>query len=517
MIFRPYQSECVDAVLRDFASHRSVLAVLATGLGKTVIGSALILEWLRESGRGQVLWIAHRKELIEQAVDTIHQVTGLDVAVEMGQHCADLNNLWSSPVVVGSVQTLSRDRRLRRFRPERFGLLVTDEAHHAVASTYRKVYRHFREGNPEWEIVGNTAIRHLGITATPKRSDDLAMGRVFDHVAFSYEIEPAVRDGWLVPVRQAIVMVEDLDLSKIRTIGGDYQQDELEEVVTRRKVLLQMAQPAIEQSGEKPALFFCVGVKQSEMMCEVLRDRKPGSAAWVSGETEKSERKQIIEDFRAGRLQYLCNCGVLLEGFDAPIASTVVMARPTKSLPLYVQMLGRATRPLPGTVEGLADAAARKTAIAHSAKPWATVLDFVGNATLHAHSATVSAADVLGGNYGDAVKQYAKRNLQSNGNPVGVEESLERADAEVALLLEEQDRRARIVAEVDYRVRYLDRPESGPVREQQAGRRGEPATAKQVWKLIHLGVSRLTAEGYTKRQASAVIDKLLRKRGEAVA
>lgn len=514
IVLRPYQSECVEAVFRHFEEHGSVLAVLATGLGKTVIGASVIQQWVSRGMPGRVLWLAHREELIDQAAQAIRSITGLRVSVEMGQSYADEGGFDPAPVVIASVATLARRRRRRRFRPERFGLIVTDEAHHAIARSYRGIYDYFHHGDDGAEIAGNPTIRHLGITATPRRADSLAMGKVFDAVAYDYSIEPAVQDGWLVPVRQAVVVVDDLDLSRVDVVKGDFAQGQLEEELTRKKVLLEMCHPIIRETGTQQALVFCVGVKQAEEMCDVLNDAKPGSSAWVCGETDKELRRRINADFKSGRLQYLCNCGTHTEGFDAAATAYVVMARLTKSLPLYVQCLGRATRPLAGTVDGIDDAASRRLAISVSAKPWATVLDFVGNATLHGESATISAADVLGGRYDDEIKQYAKKRLTESGNPAPIEEELDRADAEIALLREESERKARIVAEVDYRVRYLDGGSAGPAREHDAGRRGEPATHKQVWKLVSLGVRRHVAERYSKRQAGAVIDSLLRKRGE---
>lgn len=500
---RSYQAECVDAVYRAFGEHGSTLAVLATGLGKTVIGGAVIRQWTN----GRVLWLAHREELIQQAAAAIRSIADCAVSVEMGQSYADEYGFNTSPVVIASVPTMARERRRKRFRPERFGLIVTDEAHHAVARSYRQVFDYFREGNP--------SIRHLGITATPRRADDLAMGQVYESVCYDYGIESAVADGWLVPVRQAIATVAELDLSRVKVVGGDYSPGQLERLLTdsERKIVLKMVHPVVEKVGDAQALIFCVGVLQSELICSALNDRKPGRAAWVSGETDKEERRRIVEDFKAGRVQFLCNCGCFTEGFDAPATSWVVMARPTKSLSLYVQCLGRSTRPLPGTVEGIGNAAARKAAIALSPKPWANVLDFVGNVQRHGESATVTVADVLGGKYADAVREYARKRLEESGNPAAIEGELDRAEAEIDLLNEEEERRARIVAEVDYSIRYLDGQGVGPRREVEAGQRGEPATSKQVWKLVSLGVARHKAERCSKAQARGWIGRLLAEQG----
>src|SRR5262249_37454191 len=145
-----------------------------------------------------------------------------------------------------------------------------------------------------------------------------------------------------------------------------------------------------------PTLVFCASVGHARLMAEVLCRYRRGSARALDGTSHPEERRAVVGDFRAGRLQYLCNCGLFLEGFDAPAVAVVVMARPTKSLALYTQILGRGTRPLPGVVDplALAPAAERRAAIAASAKPRMLVLDFVGNSGRHR---IITAADLLGG------------------------------------------------------------------------------------------------------------------------
>jgi superfamily II DNA or RNA helicase len=232
----------------------------------------------------------------------------------------------------------------------------------------------------------------------------------------------------------------------------------------------------------------------------------------------KEERRKVVDRFREGSLQFLCSCNLFLEGFDAPNTSVLVMARPTKSLPLYTQALGRGTRPLPGLVDGLDDARARRQAIAASGKPSLLVLDFAGNAGRHR---IVSATDLLGGKYSPQVRDYARKTLEEEGTAAPTAEALERAALESAL--EEEDlrmqqelaRRRPIVGRADY---GLDRsPVFGgrraPALSEHHGR--EPATDKQVW-LLHrrFGVSLERAQSYTKRQASAVIDKLMKGEGK---
>jgi superfamily II DNA or RNA helicase len=498
---RDYQLSCAAAVREKLAEFDSTLVEAATGLGKTVIISMLARDW-----PGRVVVVAHRDELIRQAVDKLTAITGEEPGVEMGEERIEQEGLLRPPrLVVTSVQTMSRPGRHARFDPAQFGLLVIDEAHHAVAGSYRAVIDWFRR---------NPACKLLGVTATPRRADEIALGQVFESVAFRYGIEEAVGDGWLVPVSQRAVKVEGLDFSKVRSLAGDFHEGELEEILIQEELLHKVAAPTAEIVGDRPALVFCCSVKHAELMAAVLERYRPGATAWLSGQSDRQTRRETVEAYREGRIQYLLNCGLFLEGFDAPITSAVVMARPTKSVVLYQQVLGRGTRPLPGVVDGLDTAAGRKAAIAGSAKPNMVALDFVGNSGRH-H--IVTAADVLGGRYGIPVREYARETVSEEEREVPVAESLDRAEAELDLLAEEKERRRRIVARPQYRtheVSPFDGRQAAPSPGLAAGpREADPATDKQVW-LLHkrFGVSLDTARGYTKRQAGAVIDKLMRER-----
>jgi superfamily II DNA or RNA helicase len=498
---RPYQLNCLAAIRTGFETWDSQLAVLATGLGKTVIFSHLAAAW-----SSRVIVIAHREELIDQAAQKLAAVSGEDPGVEMGER--RLEPVLGVPprLVVSSVQTLSRPNRLAQFDPGDYGLLVIDEAHHAVAVTYRRVLEHFRQ---------NERLKVLGVTATPRRADDLAMGQVFENCCFDYGIEPGVEDGWLVPVRQRAVHVHGLDFSQVRATAGDLNEGDLERILSEETHLHAVAAPTVELAGDNPGLVFCVTVNHAKLLAAVIDRYKPGSVAYLSGETDKKLRRDTVEAFRKGDLQFLCNVGLFLEGFDAPNTAFVVMARPTKSLPLYTQVLGRGTRPLPGVIDPFAgaDPAARKAAIAASAKPFMTVLDFVGNSGRHK---IVTAADVLGGRYGAPARQQALKVAEESGGALPVEAALELADAELQLLEEEQEReRRKPVRAAQARYAAADvSPFAGGKAWGQASPGGGPvlATPKQINYLAYLGVSRATAEGYTKRQASTVIDKLLRGR-----
>lgn len=513
MKLRPYQSDCIQAVLANFKEHNSALAVLATGLGKTVILSHLANEW-RD---GRILVIAHRDELIRQAADKLRRITGEPPAIEMGTE-RSREDLCRAKVVVSSVQTIKNERRHRVFNPEEFGLIITDEAHHAVAKTYRQVYRYFRDGLRDKDgavlVPGNPAIKHLGVTATPKRLDDLAMGQVYDVCAFDYGIESAIHDGWLVPVRQKVVIVKDLDFSRVRDTAGDLNEKDLEKILVEEEHLHAMAAPTVELADGKSTLVFCVTVRHAELMAAVLNRYRPDSAMALSGQSDPQLRRTVVRSFKEGQIQFLCNCALFLEGFDAPQTALIVMGRPTSSLALYMQILGRGTRPLDGVVEPFASSFpdVRRHAIAASQKPDMMVLDFAGNSGRHK---IVTALDVLGGKWGSTVQQYAKQTLgDEGGQPPTIDEVMERAQAELLLEQQEQQRRQRVKAsKVVYGAQDVSPFAGGQAQPKPADAPREPCSDKQARYLVYLS-DRFggnwtfeTAKRLTPKQASGVIGR----------
>lgn len=511
MRLRGYQEAAIGGTLEKLRVHPSTLIVLPTGMGKTVVFSHLAHRW--ESGR--VLVMAHLDELIGQAARKIKAITGESPAVEMGGQYSDEQGFLKSRIVVTSVQTMSRPRRHCRFNPDDFGLVVIDEAHHAVGDSYRKVMAHFERA------------KRVGVTATPNRSDEFALGQVFESVAFSMSLSEAKDEGWLVPILQRVVTVEGLDFSGLRTVAGDFNQSDLDRLLTAEGPLHKMAVPLLEIAGDRPAMAFCVSVRHAVAMAEVLNRYKAQSANFIAGDEALKQlglpalgRQGIrarAQEFREGKINVLCCCQLGLEGFDAPDTACVAMCRATKSTVVYTQALGRGTRPAEEIANQLGDmptAAERRAAIAGSAKPGMTVIDFCGNAGRHQ---IVTAADLLGGKWGSPVREYARKTQAEEGCAVPVEESLERAEAELELLSlldAERKRRANLKGRVTYSTEDVD-PFGGAAparREVDQGVRGRPATDKQIRYLIRLGVGRDRAERMTARQAGAVIQSIKSQR-----
>ena len=447
MTLRSYQNGAVEGAFNAFKEYDSTLIVLPTGLGKTVVFSEIV----RRFQPARSIVIAHREELIFQAADKIRKVTGLEGAVEMGQYRAD-GLFETPPYIVSTVQTQCSGGdgggRMTKFLPEDFGLVVIDEAHHATAGTYKRVINYYRQ-NPKCKI--------LGVTATPDRADEEALGQVFDSVAFEYQIMDAINSGWLVPIQQQMVTVGKLDFSGVRTTAGDLNQGELATIMEEEENLQGIAQPTVEICGDKRAIVFAVSVQQAERMAEIINRYRPDKADWICGKTDKDKRRRILADFKDGKLQFVVNVGVLTEGFDDSGVEVIVMARPTKSRALYAQMAGRGTRPhdsIAGLLGDCATDADRRKMIQDSVKPSCLIVDFCGNAGRHK---LVSTADILGGNIDDEVIEAAALKARQAGKPVDMAEEIAKEQA----LAEERKRteamrRASLKARAQFMLTSID-------------------------------------------------------------
>ncbi len=503
MLYRSYQLEARDRTLAAWERGvRSVLGVAATGLGKTIIFASII-----DRIPGRVMVLAHREELIFQAADKTQRVTGHEADIEMADlRAAEMTLTGKAKVIVSTIQTQGagkRGGRMQRFNPAEFDLLIIDEAHHATSKSWRKVIKHYRQ---------NPNLRVLGVTATPDRSDKVALGKVFDEVAFDYDLRFGIDEGWLVPVEQRAVHVSELDFSACRTTAGDLNRDDLAAVMEHETNLQQVAAPTIDLTKDgRKTLIFTSSLKQADRMCEILNRYRDGSACWVSGKTPKKDRRQLFKAYAKGEFQYLINVGVATEGFDEPSIEVVVMARPTKSRALYCQMVGRGTRTLPGVVDHpgmFGSPAMRRAAIAASAKPHVEIIDFVGNCGRHK---LVTTADILGGRYGDDVVERARANVERDGKR-NMLDALNEAQEQIRKEREEAKRReaarrANLVAKAQYttsRVDPFDVLGIEPVRD-HSGRR---PTERMLAMLERQDVD---TRGLTFAEASRIIRDITRR------
>lgn len=392
----------------------------------------------------------------------------MKVGIEMGEYkTIESDELFDSmpPVIVSTVQTQTvggdGKGRMSKFDPFDFGLLVCDECHRFVAPSCRRIIDYYKT-NPNLKI--------LGVTATPDRADEQALGQIFDHVAFDYPIydveggPSGIGDGWLVPIEQQFVSISGLSYEKIRTTAGDLNQSDLDAVMRAEKNLQGVASATLEISGNWKGLGFASSVNHAKMLADIFNRHKPGMAAYVHAQTDKLERKKIIADFRRGKIQWVWNCGIFLEGFDDPNIEIVCIARPTKSRSLYEQMIGRGTRPHDSIAHKLNECpngAQRKFLIAQSSKPNLLVIDFAGNSGRHK---LVTTADILGGKLSDDVIESARqkclRETRKSGNPVRMDELLEEQEVKLEEKrkreIEQAAQKANLIAKAKFKVQKVD-------------------------------------------------------------
>lgn len=332
--FRPFQEDAVGTVKRIFLSGKSnkQLIVVATGGGKTIIFSELA-RWMIQERQRKVLILAHRDELLEQAAEKLSWIIppGSRIEFEQGErHASD-----QADVVVASVATLGRtsSNRITKFKPNHFGLLVTDEAHHATASTYKNVLDYF---------ISSSEVLSLGVTATPVRGDDESLEGVYDTLAYKADMLDLMRLGYLCPVVSHRVGSQT-DLSRVRTTAGDFNLKDLAAAVNNDERNTLIIDTYLKRFRDKQAIVFATDLDHVMRLTEEFNKVGVTTAA-ISGEMPKQERRLAIERFKKGEIEVVCNFGVLTEGFDYDRLGLIIDARPTQSGLLLTQIIGRGTR-----------------------------------------------------------------------------------------------------------------------------------------------------------------------------
>lgn len=392
MELRPYQSEAKEAIFQEWDKGvLRTLLVLPTGCGKTIVFAKVTEDCVRRGDR--VLILAHRGELLDQAADKIAKATKLGCATEKAeQSCL---GSWFR-VVVGSVQTLMREKRLGQFPADYFNTIIIDEAHHSISDSYQKILAHFDKA------------RVLGVTATPDRGDMQNLGQVFDSLAYEYTLPKAIKAGFLSPIK-ALTIPLKLDLSGVSMQSGDFKAGDIATALD--PYLYQIADEMEKYCKNRKTVVFLPLVKTSQKFRDILTE-KGFKAAEVNGESK--DRAEVLETFDRGDYNVLCNSMLLTEGWDCPSVDCIVVLRPTKVRSLYSQMVGRGTRLHPG-------------------KEHLLLLDFLWHTERHelCHPADLICTD-------REVAQKMTENMEETcGCPVDIEEAEKKASEDVIAEREE--------------------------------------------------------------------------------
>ena len=471
MELRPYQEEARQKVQEEWEEGKKrTLLVLPTGTGKTIVFSKIIEDRVKKGER--VLVIAHRGELLEQASDKLYKSTGLKTATEKAEQTS-LGSFYR--VVVGSVQTLQREKRLNQFPPEYFDTIVIDEAHHAISDGYQRVLQHFEDANV------------LGVTATPDRGDMRNLGSYFESLAYEYSLPEAINSGYLSPIK-ALTIPLKLDLSNVKQQAGDFSTKDLGTALD--PYLEQIAEEMKKQCFNRKTVVFLPLVKTSQKFRDIL-NKHGFKAAEVNGES--ADREQVLKDYEDGKYNVLCNSMLLTEGWDCPSVDCVIVLRPTKVRALYSQMVGRGTRLAPGKKELL-------------------LLDFLWHTERHelCHPANLIATD-------EAVAKKMTENIEELGTPIDLEQAEQQAKEDVAL--EREESLAKQLSEMKRRKRKLVDPLQFEMSIQATeltdyvpsfGWQMSPPTDKQVKALEKWGIFPDEIENAGK--AEMLINRLVKRR-----
>lgn len=327
MELRPYQQEAREAIFNEWTTKgvNKTLLVLPTGCGKTIVFAKVAEDCVRNGDR--VLILAHRGELLEQAADKLNKAIGLGCAMEKAEHTC-LGSWYR--IVVGSVQTLQRPKRLTQFSRDYFDTIIIDEAHHCISDGYQSVLNYF-----------NTA-KVLGVTATPDRGDMKNLGSYFESLAYEYTLPKAIKQGYLCPIK-ALTLPLKIDFSQVSTQAGDFKASDIGTALD--PYLYSIADEMTKYCKDRKTVVFLPLIKTSQKFKEILNERG-FRAAEVNGGSD--DRAEVLKDFDEGKYNVLCNSMLLTEGWDCPSVDCVIVLRPTKVRSLYSQMVGRGTRLHPG-------------------------------------------------------------------------------------------------------------------------------------------------------------------------
>jgi superfamily II DNA or RNA helicase len=339
MTLRPYQNQLANDIRAAFGSGANrPLAVSPTGSGKTVLFSYITSQVLKRGSR--VIIVAHRREILDQISATLKCVEVPHGFIQAGKSMA------IQSVMVASIQTLAR--RLDTIpAPD---LVIIDEAHHSVSKSYVQMFA-------AWPTA-----KFIGVTATPERLDGKGLGAMFDRMVMGPSVQWLIDNGFLAqPVYYA--PREVVDLSQVHTVAGDFDRSEAEEIVDTPRITGDAVTHYVRFCNRQRAVAFCISVAHAQHVADTFNSCGIPSAS-IDGTLDPEVRKQRVEDLTAGKILVLTSCELISEGFDLPAVNAAILLRPTHSLSMHLQQVGRALRPYPG-------------------KTNAIILDHVGNCLRH--------------------------------------------------------------------------------------------------------------------------------------
>jgi superfamily II DNA or RNA helicase len=420
-LLRPYQKAAIAALRQDWRSGlKSLLLELPTGCGKT--RTFVLLP--REGAR--TLVIVPLIELIGQTVKAIRTLRNCEADVEQ----ADLSAIPETEFVVASWQTLQSNARYRKFIGK-VDLVVVDEAHWNFTVQARDLLNEFVAGGA----------RVLGCTATAYRADKQSLMGHYEKLSYCYPLRQAIDEGWLVPPKVKVHYVKSINLAKAaKRASADFNSEELDRILRGEQVLHDIAGLIVrEHVAGKQALVFAHSVKQATALRDLMLDRHGVACSLVHSYQSDKEYTDELRAFTSGEREIIINVGILTTGWDHPPVSEIFIAKPTKALNKYTQMVGRGTRTLGGCIDGIETADGRRAAIAASEKPCFVIHDITDSSRCHQ---LCSAVDVLS-SQSKKLKNKVREKLEDG------EATVEEIDAAVAAELAAEAEAARLEREAE--------------------------------------------------------------------
>lgn len=332
---RPYQTAIIAKFLRTTANFKRIILVAACGAGKTVIAATIINTYVPQ--HKSILMLAHRREIVRQTRAKLRALGIWCGVIQAGAAREEVMPM--APVQIASVQTLSaRAMRNGTMDLPEADVVVVDECHHATARTWREIL----DAYPEAII--------LGLTATPCRGDGRGLGGIFETMIECPQVAELIELGYLV--RSRVYAPSEPDLTGVRVQAGDYVETQLADRMDRPDLVADIVSTYLNYGEGRKAVCFATGVGHSIH----LRDRFNEAgvrAEHIDGGTPKDERDATLARLAAGKIDVVCNCMVLTEGWDMPEVGCCILARPTRKMGLYRQMIGRVLRPAPGKTDAI--------------------------------------------------------------------------------------------------------------------------------------------------------------------
>lgn len=333
MTLHSYQKEHIAQVLDAFKNQRSIMLQMPTGTGKTHVFCEIAKHFYKDkNSRGRILILAHRKELIGQIKERTAEFNLPAGIIQAGHKLSEKED--ERQIQIASIQTLYNRKKVLYLK--NISLIIIDEAHHVPSKTYLEILKVYKKKETKL----------LGVTATPIRLDGKGFDRIFEGLICSYPIKWFIRNGYLTPVKHFASDIIKVENSWLKMCS--YKYEEYDDKITEKyylggTVMADIIESYKKHGENKKSVVFAVTIKHAEEIAK--RFIEAGYEAFaISSATGINERDQKVQDFKNGKIQVLVNVDIFSEGFDCPDIEVIQIAKPTKSLVKYLQMVGRVMR-----------------------------------------------------------------------------------------------------------------------------------------------------------------------------